>query len=119
LLAEKNQYLFNEEFPIIYKVKVAKKKGTNFYYTNAIDNALKNNQVEGVKYLIKYIVQFQNNYISSFLFLKNLPIFLSKDIDVEHLLSSKIFSVNFDFNDWPGNHTNLMECIKPYNGSFF
>jgi hypothetical protein len=69
--------------------------------------------------LIKYIVQFQNNYISSFLFLKNLPILLQKGINVEHLLSSKIFNVQFDFNDWPGNHTNLAECIKPYNGSFF
>jgi hypothetical protein len=58
LLADKNEKLFNKEFPIIYKVKVAKKKGNNFYYTNAIDNALKNNQVEGVKYLIKYIVKF-------------------------------------------------------------
>lgn len=119
LLSEDNKNLFNEEFPIIYKIKVAKQKGNNFFYTNAIDNALKNNQVEGVKYLIKYIIQFQNNYISSFLFLKNLPILLQKGIEVEHLLSSKIFNVSFDFNDWPGNHTNLEECIKPYNGSFF
>lgn len=58
LLSDKNERLFNKEFPIIYKVKVAKKKGNNFYYTNAIDNALKNNQVEGVKYLIKYIIKF-------------------------------------------------------------
>lgn len=58
LLSEDNKHLFNKEFPIIYKVKVAKKKGNSFYYTNAIDNALKNNQVEGVKYLIKYIIQF-------------------------------------------------------------
>ena len=43
LLADENQHLFNKEYPIIYKVKVAKKKGNNFYYTNAIDNALKNN----------------------------------------------------------------------------
>jgi len=49
LLAEKNKILFNEQFPIIYKIKVAKSKGSNFYYTNAIDNALRNNQVEGVK----------------------------------------------------------------------
>ena len=43
LLADKNSYLFNEEFPVIYKVKVIKNKGNNYYYTNAIDNALKNN----------------------------------------------------------------------------
>ena len=58
LLADSNSHLFNPEYPIIYKVKVAKNKGTNFYYTNAIDNALKNNQVEGVKYLISYIVKY-------------------------------------------------------------
>jgi hypothetical protein len=119
LLAEKNKHLFNIDYPIIYKIKVAKSKGSNFYFTNAIDNALKNNQVEGVKYLIKYITMFQNNWISSFLFLKNIPILLQKGIDVGDLLKSKIFNVQFDFNDWPGNHTNLQECIKPYNGSFF
>jgi hypothetical protein len=76
LLDATHSHLFSEEFPIIYKVKAQKKKGKGYYYTNAIDNALKYNQVEGVKYLIQYIIKFQNNYISSYLFLNNLPILL-------------------------------------------
>ena len=27
--------------------------------------------------------------------------------------------MQFDFNDWPGNHFNLEELIRPYNDSFF
>jgi hypothetical protein len=76
LLNERFAHLFSDEYPIIYKVKAAKRKGNNYYYTNAIDNALKFNQVEGVKYLINYIIKFQNNYISSYLFLSNLPVML-------------------------------------------
>jgi len=72
-----------------------------------------------VKHIISYIIKYQNNYISSYLFLKNFPILLSKGIPVEDLIKSKIFSVTFDFNDWPTNHTNLENCIRPYNGSFF
>jgi hypothetical protein len=82
LLAEKNQHFFNREYPIIYQVKVAQKQGNQYDYTNAVEIALKNNQVEGVKYLIKYIVKFQNNYISSYLFLKFFPILLKKGINV-------------------------------------
>ena len=53
------------------------------------------------------------------MFLKFFPIILKKGINVEALLSSKIFSVRIDFNDCPGKHTNLQDCIRPYNGSFF
>lgn len=58
LLSEENQRFFNSEFPIIYQVKVAQKTGNEYDYTNAIEIALKHNQVEGVKYLIDYIVKF-------------------------------------------------------------
>ena len=43
LLDEKNAIYFSEEYPIIYRNKMTKKDGVNHYYTNAIDNALKNN----------------------------------------------------------------------------
>ena len=76
LLDEKNSHLFSEDYPILYKVKASKRKGNDYYYTNAIDNALKFNQVEGVKYMINYIIKFQNNFISSYLFLNNLPIMI-------------------------------------------
>lgn len=44
LLDEKNKSYFSELYPIIYKNKIPKRSGDNsFYYTNAIDIALKNN----------------------------------------------------------------------------
>jgi hypothetical protein len=38
---------------------------------------------------------------------------------LEGLFNSKVFNMRIDFNGWPGNHTNLENCIRPYNGSFF
>lgn len=53
------------------------------------------------------------------MFTKNIPIILEKGIKLENLLSSKIFNVLFDYDDWPSNHYNEEKCIKPYNGSIF
>jgi hypothetical protein len=119
LLAEENEQYFSEEYPIIYKNKMIKKDGKGYYYTNAIENALKNNQVKAVNLLIAYIVKYQNNFVSSYLFLKNLPILMDKGISLHDLLDSKVFSVVFDFDAWPGNHNDDEECIRAYNGSFF
>ena len=58
LLSEDNEQYFSEEFPIIYKNKMLKKDGKGYYYTNAIENALKNNQVKAVNLLIAYIVKY-------------------------------------------------------------
>ena len=76
LLSEKNSKYFSAEFPVIYRNKMEKKDGINYYYSNAIDTAVKNNQVKAAKLIIKYIIQFQNNFSSSFLFTHNLPILL-------------------------------------------
>ena len=70
LLSENNDKFFSEEYPIIYKNKMLKKDGHGHYYTNAIENALKNNQVHAVSEIIKYIVKYQNNFVSSYLFTK-------------------------------------------------
>ena len=35
------------------------------------------------------------------------------------MLDANIFRVVFDFDEWPGNHYNDEECIRPYNGSLF
>ena len=43
LLNTENSEYFDEKYPIIYKVKMNKKKGKKFFYTTAIDYALKNN----------------------------------------------------------------------------
>ena len=106
LLSSSNNKYFSEMFPIIYKNKIAKKDGKNYYYTNAIDIALKNNQVMAVNLIINYIKQYQNNYISSYLFVKNMPIIIEKGIKINNLLKSKIFNVVFDYDDWPSNHFN-------------
>ena len=58
LLDESNQSYFSEQYPIIYKNKIPKRGGESFYYTNAIDIALKNNQVRAVGLLIEYIENF-------------------------------------------------------------
>lgn len=89
--------------------------------TSPIDTAIKNNQVAAVKSILKYIRQFQNNFVSSYLFLRNMPQLIEKEINLTELLDedSKIFTIEFDFDDWPGNHYNDEECIRAYNGSYF
>lgn len=102
LMSDENQQYFNETFPIIYKNKVQKKGGKSHFFTTAIDYALKNNQVKAVNLMIDYIVKYQNNYVSSFLFNRSLPVLMQRAISIEKLLHSKIFNVNFDYDDWPG-----------------
>jgi len=58
LLSEENSDYFSEEYPVIYKNKVLKKSGQDYFITSAIDIALKNNQIQAVNSLLKYIKQF-------------------------------------------------------------
>jgi hypothetical protein len=120
LLSDKNKKYFNKKYPIIYKNKIPKKWGDElYYYSNAIDNALKNNQIKAVNMCIDYIVKFQNNFVSSYIFTKNMPVIMSKGISISHLLASNVFCVVFDYDDWPSSHFNDIQCIRPYDGSFF
>ena len=48
-----------------------------------------------------------------------IPVFLNKGIRITDLLNSDIFTVTFDYDEWPGNHTNDSECIRSYEHSFF
>ena len=45
LLGDHNKEFFDEKYPIIYKNKIPKKSGRDFFYRTALDNALRNNQV--------------------------------------------------------------------------
>ena len=56
LLSSENSEYFDEQYPVIYKNKFKKKNGKGFYYTNAIDMALKNNQIRAVNSIVQYIV---------------------------------------------------------------
>ena len=64
-------------------------------------------------------MKYQNNFVSSYLFLKNIPVLMDKGISLHDLLNSSIFDVVFDFDYWPGNHYNNDECIRAFNGSYF
>jgi hypothetical protein len=39
-----------------------------------------------------------------------------KNVNDEDL---EIFKISFDFDDWPGIHTDDSYLIKPYSGSYF
>lgn len=75
--------------------------------------------------MIDYMVKYQNNFVSSFIFLRNFHLLLEKDIPVRKLLDSHIFNYTFDFDEWPGNHPFAGPngedhyVIKPYSGSIF
>jgi len=93
LLADRNKEFFQSDFPIFYKNKIQKSNNkTKFFYRSAIDSALRNNQIMAVSYIIEYIVKYQNTYVSSFLFQKNIPNLLQKGIELHSLFNSSIFS---------------------------
>ena len=51
--------------------------------------------------LIEYIIKYQNNFTSSYLFTKVLPNFIESGIPVGKMLDSKIFYCKIDYDDWP------------------
>jgi hypothetical protein len=58
LFNDSNAKYFSADYPVIYKNKILRRDNENFYYTNAIDIALKNNQVRGCNTLINFITKF-------------------------------------------------------------
>lgn len=117
---EKNDRFFRKEYPIFYKNKVQKQGCPNkFYYRSAIDSALKHNQIRAVERIVDYMVKWQNNYCSSFLFRKKMCSLMDKGIQIGPLLDSEIFCHDFDFDEWPSTHTEPESYRRPYNGSLF
>jgi len=112
---------FSTEYPIFYKNKIQKgaTKNNEFFYRNAIDNALKHNQVKAVSCIIKYITTYQNVFSSSYLFNRNFSILFEKGVDTVDLFKSEIFMYSFDYDDWPGTHDYEEMENRPYNGSIF
>ena len=120
LLDDKNSSFFQSQFPIFYKNKIQKSNNKNkFFYRSAIDSALRNNQIQAVNFILSYIVKYQNNFVSSFLFQKNMRYLMEKGIEVSGLLNSHIFCFSFDFDEWPSTHTNQGEYHRPFNDSIF
>ena len=121
LLQDEFSEHFSKEFPLFYKNKIQKgnPKDQKFYYRSAIDNALRNNQIKAVQLIIDYIVKYQNNFSSSYMFVKCVPTLFEKGVLMTPLLNSQVFSFDFDFDEWPGTHTNEDTYIRPYNESIF
>ena len=69
--------------------------------------------------MLDYCCKYQNNYISSFLFTKNLPSIFDKGVQIQELLDSSIFNFAIDFDGWPNVHLNDDRVLKHYNGSLF
>ena len=67
--------------------------------------------------MIDYIVKYQNNYVSSYLFLKNIPIIMEMGIPIYQLFGSDVFVKKIDFDEWPSTHTVSEKFLRPYNGS--
>ena len=112
---------FDKQYPIFYRNKIPKgpTKDGKYFYRSAIDNALKNNQVKAVSLIISYIVKYQNNFSSSYLFNKNFANLFEKGIQIKELLDSQVFSFDFDFDEWPSTHNNDETFIRPYNESIY
>ena len=69
--------------------------------------------------MIEYIIKYQNNYVSSYLFLKNIPTIISKGIEVAPLFASNVFTETFDYDEWPGTHSDNESYLRPFNHSIF
>ena len=48
-----------------------------------------------------------------------MPVIIEKGINISAILESKVFTVPFDFDEWPQTHYNDEFVIKQYNGSYF
>jgi hypothetical protein len=72
-----------------------------------------------VESIINYIVKYQNNYSSSYLFKKNLPQIMDMGVEVQWLFDSKVFTMEFDYDEWPSTHTNDQDYMRPYNASIY
>ena len=89
LLGEANEKFFQSQYPLFYKNKIAKSNNKDkYFYRSAIDNALRNNQIRAVGHIINYMVKYQNNYTSSFLFAKIMPQLINKGVVVSPLFNS-------------------------------
>lgn len=76
LLDEKNSAYFDLKYPLIYKLYTGKRRekipllalNQENEKHSALDTAIQNNQIRALNLFIKYIVNYQNSYVYSYLF---------------------------------------------------
>ena len=75
--------------------------------------------MRAVQIIMEYIVEYQNHFVSSFLFYKNFPTLIEKGIEIKKLLDSNVFNYEFDLDEWPSTHSNPDEHRRPFNENMF
>lgn len=53
------------------------------------------------------------------MFTRNIPTLIQKGVEVSPLFNSKIFSFQFDYDEWPSTHSDNKSYMIPYNDSIF
>ena len=48
-----------------------------------------------------------------------MPTIIDKGIEVKALFDSQIFCYDFDYDEWPGTHSNQEKVLRPYNESLY
>lgn len=48
-----------------------------------------------------------------------MPVLLEKGVTLYNLYNSDVFTITFDFDEWPGNHVHDEETIRQYRHSYF
>jgi hypothetical protein len=127
LLDDKHEEFFTDEYPLFYKnrfFKAAPMKTdiihpSSYYYRWGLEDCLKSNQIKGSDLLTDYLVKYQNNFTSSYQLRVTITEMIEKGLTIKKLLDSSIFSYQFDFDQWPGNHICDSEEIRPYNGTIY
>ena len=72
LLDKKNSEHFQTEYPIFFKTRFRKDNNkSKFFYLSPIDLAMKNNQISAIRSIISYMIKYQNNFVTSFMFQNN------------------------------------------------
>lgn len=51
--------------------------------------------------------------------MKNIPSIISKGIEVAPLFASEVFTNTFDYDEWPGTHTDAEYYLRPFNDCVF
>ena len=70
--------------------------------------------------MINYIVKYQNNWVYSKLFHRNMiPLIMKGGVKLEPLFRSDVIIHPYDTPEWPSAHKDTTVRLNPYSGSLF
>lgn len=69
--------------------------------------------------IINYIIKYQNNHISGFMLKNVVPTLIERGLPVKPLFDSAVFRYTFEVDEWPTNHHNDAEELRPFNENIF